>query len=163
DYLECQFEWDCTECIALAYARAFATRCSSCARSCRSPRVSEGDTLNSSLRGAQRASRLSRRRENGRERHQARFHITHPHQRLGQKVPPPAQILLVDPKAAPRTPHRPAAPDIDESRSNRGARYVYVRASQASKFETQSKETFRLTREAVKYLETYFDYKFPWP
>ncbi len=40
---------------------------------------------------------------------------------------------------------------------------VYVRRSQAAKFQPHAAETFRLTREAIKYLETYFDYKFPWP
>ncbi len=42
-------------------------------------------------------------------------------------------------------------------------RQIYVRKSQASKFKPHAKEVFRLTREGVKYLETYFDYKFPWP
>jgi aminopeptidase N len=41
--------------------------------------------------------------------------------------------------------------------------HVYVRKSQAAKFQPHAAETFRLTREAIKYLETYFDYKFPWP
>jgi aminopeptidase N len=40
---------------------------------------------------------------------------------------------------------------------------VYVRKSQAEKFKPHAAEVFRLTREGVKYLETYFDYKFPWP
>jgi aminopeptidase N len=40
---------------------------------------------------------------------------------------------------------------------------VYVRKSQAQKFKQHSAEVFRLNREAVKYLETYFDYKFPFP
>ncbi|MFN0278036.1 MAG: M1 family aminopeptidase [Pyrinomonadaceae bacterium] len=40
---------------------------------------------------------------------------------------------------------------------------IYVRRSQAEKFQTHSYEVFRLNREAIKYLETYFDYKFPWP
>jgi aminopeptidase N len=40
---------------------------------------------------------------------------------------------------------------------------IYVRKSQASKFKPHAKEVARLTREGVKYLETYFDYKFPWP
>ncbi len=40
---------------------------------------------------------------------------------------------------------------------------IYVRKSQAGKFQQHAAETFRLTREAIKYLETYFDYKFPWP
>ncbi len=40
---------------------------------------------------------------------------------------------------------------------------VYVRRSQAEKFKQHEKEVFRLNREAVKYLEDYFDYKFPFP
>ncbi|MBK7391807.1 MAG: ERAP1-like C-terminal domain-containing protein [Chloracidobacterium sp.] len=43
------------------------------------------------------------------------------------------------------------------------ASHIYVRKSQAKKFEPHSKEIFRLNREGIKYLETYFDYKFPWP
>ena len=40
---------------------------------------------------------------------------------------------------------------------------VYVRKSQGEKFKQHAAEVFRLNREAVKYLETYFDYKFPFP
>ncbi|HEX8399502.1 MAG TPA: M1 family aminopeptidase [Pyrinomonadaceae bacterium] len=40
---------------------------------------------------------------------------------------------------------------------------IYVRKSQAEKFKQHAAETFRLNREAVKYLESYFDYKFPFP
>jgi aminopeptidase N len=40
---------------------------------------------------------------------------------------------------------------------------IYVRKSQAEKFKQHVAETFRLNREAVKYLESYFDYKFPFP
>lgn len=40
---------------------------------------------------------------------------------------------------------------------------IYVRKSQAEKFKLHAAETFRLNREAVKYLETYFDFKFPFP
>jgi len=40
---------------------------------------------------------------------------------------------------------------------------VFVRKSQATKFKPHAAEVFRLNREAVKYLETYFDYKFPFP
>ncbi|HEX8287371.1 MAG TPA: M1 family aminopeptidase [Pyrinomonadaceae bacterium] len=40
---------------------------------------------------------------------------------------------------------------------------VFVRKSQAEKFKQHAAETFRLNREAVKYLESYFDYKFPFP
>jgi len=40
---------------------------------------------------------------------------------------------------------------------------IYVRKSQAEKFKQHAAEVFRLNREAVKYLESYFDYKFPFP
>ena len=40
---------------------------------------------------------------------------------------------------------------------------VYVRKSQAEKFKQHKAEVFRLTREGIKYLEGYFDYKFPFP
>ena len=40
---------------------------------------------------------------------------------------------------------------------------IYVRKSQAEKFKSHAQEVFRLNRECVKYLEDYFDYKFPFP
>jgi aminopeptidase N len=40
---------------------------------------------------------------------------------------------------------------------------IYVRKSQAAKFKPHAAEVFRLNREAVKYFEEYFDYRFPWP
>jgi aminopeptidase N len=40
---------------------------------------------------------------------------------------------------------------------------IYVRKSQAAKFKPHAVEVFRLNREAVKYFEQYFDYKFPFP
>ncbi len=40
---------------------------------------------------------------------------------------------------------------------------IYVRKSQAAKFKPHAAEVFRLNREAIKYFETYFDYKFPFP
>ena len=41
--------------------------------------------------------------------------------------------------------------------------HIYVRKSQAAKFKPHAAEVFRLNREAIKYLEQYFDYKFPFP
>jgi aminopeptidase N len=41
--------------------------------------------------------------------------------------------------------------------------WIYVRKSQFEKFKPHIKETFRLNREAVKFLEGYFDFKFPFP
>jgi aminopeptidase N len=40
---------------------------------------------------------------------------------------------------------------------------IYVRRSQAEKFKQHAKEVFHLNREGVKFLESYFDYKFPFP
>ncbi|QQS31990.1 MAG: hypothetical protein IPM50_09910 [Acidobacteriota bacterium] len=40
---------------------------------------------------------------------------------------------------------------------------IYVRKSQAAKFKPHAAEVFRLNREAIKYFEEYFDYKFPFP
>ncbi len=40
---------------------------------------------------------------------------------------------------------------------------VYVRESQAGKFKPHAEEVFRLNREAIKYFEDYFDFKFPFP
>ncbi len=41
--------------------------------------------------------------------------------------------------------------------------YMYVRKSQKEKFSHHSAAVFNLTCEGIKYLETYFDYKFPFP
>jgi aminopeptidase N len=40
---------------------------------------------------------------------------------------------------------------------------IYVRKSQAEKFKQHATEVFRLNREGVKFLEGWFDYKFPFP
>ena len=40
---------------------------------------------------------------------------------------------------------------------------IYVRKSQAEKFKQHATEVFRLNREGVKFLEDWFDYKFPFP
>src|SRR5688572_7215660 len=47
--------------------------------------------------------------------------------------------------------------------SRGSATHIYVRKSQAEKFKPHAAEVFRLNREAVKYFEEYFDYKFPFP
>ena len=41
--------------------------------------------------------------------------------------------------------------------------FIYVRKSQAEKFKQHAAEVFRLNRESIKYLEDWFDYKFPFP
>jgi aminopeptidase N len=46
---------------------------------------------------------------------------------------------------------------------NPSSGHIFVRRSQAEKFEPHAAEVFRLNREAVKYLEDYFDYEFPFP
>ena len=53
--------------------------------------------------------------------------------------------------------------NFDNDRNSLGKSKIYVRKSQAEKFKPHAAETFRLNREAVKYLESYFDYKFPFP
>ncbi len=40
---------------------------------------------------------------------------------------------------------------------------IYVRKSQLAKFQPHAAEVFRLNREGIKFLEEYFDYKFPFP
>ncbi|HUF02566.1 MAG TPA: M1 family aminopeptidase [Aridibacter sp.] len=40
---------------------------------------------------------------------------------------------------------------------------IFVRRSQAQKFKKHRAETIRLNREAIEYLEDYFDYPFPFP
>jgi aminopeptidase N len=40
---------------------------------------------------------------------------------------------------------------------------IYIRKSQAEKFKPHAQEVFRLNRLCIKYLEEYFDYKFPFP
>ncbi|HMJ08265.1 MAG TPA: M1 family aminopeptidase, partial [Pyrinomonadaceae bacterium] len=40
---------------------------------------------------------------------------------------------------------------------------VFVRKSHAAKFQPHAAEVFRLNREGIKFLEQYFDYKFPFP
>jgi aminopeptidase N len=47
--------------------------------------------------------------------------------------------------------------------ANAGGSDIYVRRSQAEKFKQHAAEVFRLNREGVKFLESYFDYKFPFP
>ncbi len=46
---------------------------------------------------------------------------------------------------------------------NDGTGRIYVRKSQAKRMEKEAKEIFRLNRECLKYLEKYFDSKFPFP
>jgi Aminopeptidase N len=52
--------------------------------------------------------------------------------------------------------------DLSQDRWTSG-NHIYFRKSQAEKFKQHAAEVFHLNREAVKYLESYFDYKFPFP
>jgi aminopeptidase N len=47
--------------------------------------------------------------------------------------------------------------------SSRDKFCVYVRRSQAEKFKQHSAEVFRLNREGLKFLASYFDYPYPFP
>ena len=40
---------------------------------------------------------------------------------------------------------------------------IYVRRSQLAKFQPHAAEVFRLNREGIKFLEEYFNYKYPFP
>jgi aminopeptidase N len=55
------------------------------------------------------------------------------------------------------------AREISEQFRAHTGNYIYVRRSQAEKFKQHAEEVFRLNREGVKFLESYFDYKFPFP
>lgn len=52
---------------------------------------------------------------------------------------------------------------FDEDIREKKGTQIYVRKSQAEKFKPHAEEVFRLNRESIKYLEDYFDYKFPFP
>jgi len=51
----------------------------------------------------------------------------------------------------------------EETKQRSPQTIIYVRKSQAEKFRSHAAEVFRLNREGIKYLEEYFDYKFPFP
>jgi hypothetical protein len=51
---------------------------------------------------------------------------------------------------------------LDDLREKLGNR-IFVRKSQLGKFKQDAAEVFRLNREGVKFLEDWFDYKFPFP
>lgn len=68
--------------------------------------------------------------------------------------------LFVD-KDDPRSPTTPIPPNNELMYSSGPT--IYVRKSQAEKFKQHEKEVFRLNREGVKFLEGYFDFKFPFP
>ena len=63
----------------------------------------------------------------------------------------------LDAPSARRTAN--ATPTTTENVSTK----IFVRKSQAEKFKQHAAEVFRLNREGVKFLEGYFDFKFPFP
>lgn len=71
--------------------------------------------------------------------------------------------FLVDDTNLPKDPDKRQAFIDGLAHPEGNPSFVFVRKSQAAKFKPHAAEVFRLQREAVKYLETYFDYKFPWP
>ncbi len=64
---------------------------------------------------------------------------------------------------ASRRPDGSARRTLDSQRDAGVTTHVFVRKSQAAKFKPHAAEVFRLNREGIKYLEAYFDYKFPFP
>jgi aminopeptidase N len=61
------------------------------------------------------------------------------------------------------SPNWPAANAAGSDKAADLATSIYVRKSQAAKFKPHAEEVFRLNREAVKYFEEYFNYKYPFP
>lgn len=53
--------------------------------------------------------------------------------------------------------------NISSQKTENPSTKIYVRKSQSEKFKQHSAEVFRLNREGVKFLEDWFDYKFPFP
>ncbi len=70
--------------------------------------------------------------------------------------PPSSPIAQLPPNAT-------STPPAYAGGSDRTPISIYVRKSQAAKFKPHAAEVFRLNRECIKFLETYFDYKFPFP
>jgi len=65
---------------------------------------------------------------------------------------------------AQRATDAKATPPADAGGSDKmPPKSIYVRKSQAAKFQPHAAEVFRLNREAVQFFEQYFDYKFPFP
>ncbi|MDQ3179399.1 MAG: M1 family aminopeptidase, partial [Acidobacteriota bacterium] len=57
----------------------------------------------------------------------------------------------------------PSTDKLNQSIAPRRETFIYVRKSQSEKFKQHAAEVFRLNREGVKFLESWFDYKFPFP
>ncbi|MBS1792274.1 MAG: ERAP1-like C-terminal domain-containing protein [Acidobacteria bacterium] len=57
----------------------------------------------------------------------------------------------------------PGSGRIYEPARREDGSHIYVRKSQAEKFGKHAKEVFRLNRAGVEFLESWFDYKFPFP
>jgi Aminopeptidase N len=88
---------------------------------------------------------------------------------LKSETPPPADAGGTDlGKRVSSSPHvsKGSAARVDPSLTvgvQTPSTNIYVRRSQAAKFKPHAAEVFRLNREAIKYFEEYFDYKFPFP
>ncbi|MBA3633250.1 MAG: ERAP1-like C-terminal domain-containing protein [Acidobacteria bacterium] len=57
----------------------------------------------------------------------------------------------------------PSTDKLNQPIAPRRETFIYVRKSQAEKFKQHAAEVFRLNREGVKFLESYFGYLFPFP
>ncbi len=57
----------------------------------------------------------------------------------------------------------PKTAEVEPRTAASPALRVFLRKSQSEKFKPHAKEVFRLNREAIKYFEDYFDFKFPFP
>ncbi len=77
-----------------------------------------------------------------------------------ERVSVPGAVATGD---LPSTNKAPVATAPGTDRTSDPATSVYVRKSQAAKFKPHAAEVFRLNREGIKFLEQYFDYKFPFP
>jgi len=78
-------------------------------------------------------------------------------------APPPANAGGTDKTAVSDARRNPVAIAPGSDKTAELSTTIYVRKSQAAKFKPHAAEVFRLNREAVKYFEQYFDYKFPFP
>ncbi len=65
--------------------------------------------------------------------------------------------------ALPPATKAPVATAPGTDKTTDPATSIFVRKSQLAKFKPHAAEVFRLNREGIKFLEQYFDYKFPFP
>ena len=79
-----------------------------------------------------------------------------------ERVSVPGAVATGDLPPAAKAPVA-MAPGTDKNADGNLVTSIYVRKSQAAKFKPHAAEVFRLNREGIKFLEQYFDYKFPFP